>query len=210
MSLRGSSFVATSAPKRFAGIRRPRPLMHGAAQAIVSPKTFSWLKTEASRAGNVIGNSPVHCGPLVHLVFSRRARFSLSWRAKFSAQNRRTQRCRPRKMISASTGLKCTRARPPSTAASSPRLSAMFENGSGDVLLASRVAAFAVWAIKTRAARQQCDNYRKRRTRMAEHLNREQTRRRSGESRYALRPRSNPPTEFCRRKIRGNREHRRC
>ena len=54
-SLRGSSFVATSAPERFGGMRRPRPLMHGAAQAIVSARTFSRLKTEASRAGNVTG-----------------------------------------------------------------------------------------------------------------------------------------------------------
>src|SRR5437773_11686219 len=54
-SLRGSSFVATSAPKRFAGIRRPRPLTQRAVHSIVSPNTFSWLKTDASRAGNVIG-----------------------------------------------------------------------------------------------------------------------------------------------------------
>ncbi len=55
-SLRGSSFVATSAPERFGGMRRPRPLMHGTAQAIVSARTFSRLKTEASRAGNVTGS----------------------------------------------------------------------------------------------------------------------------------------------------------
>ena len=56
MSLRGSSFVATSAPKRFVGMRRLRPLMHRAAQASVSPKTFSRPNTDASRAGNVTGN----------------------------------------------------------------------------------------------------------------------------------------------------------
>ena len=39
-------------------------------------------------------------------------------------------------------------ASPPSTATSSPKLSAMFENGSGDVLLVSRVAAFAVCVIR--------------------------------------------------------------
>ena len=55
-SLPGSSFVATSAPKRFAGMRRPRPLMQGVAHAIVSPKTFPRLKTDAKRAGNVSGN----------------------------------------------------------------------------------------------------------------------------------------------------------
>src|SRR5437660_10702164 len=55
-SLPGSSFVARSAPKRFAGMRRPRPLMHGVAHAIVSPKTFCRLKTDAKRAGNVRGN----------------------------------------------------------------------------------------------------------------------------------------------------------
>jgi len=51
-----------------------------------------------------------------------------------------------RKMINASTGLRFTRVRPPSTAASSPRLSPIFVNGSGEVLLASRVAALAVCA----------------------------------------------------------------
>ena len=53
---RGSSLVATSAPKRFAGIRRPRPLMHRAVHAIVSPKTLSRWKTNASRFGRTIGN----------------------------------------------------------------------------------------------------------------------------------------------------------
>ena len=53
-----------------------------------------------------------------------------------------------RKMIKASRGLKLTRVSPPRTAASSPRLSPIFENGSGDVLLASRVAAFAVCAMR--------------------------------------------------------------
>src|SRR6266487_1003904 len=56
MILCGFSFVATSAPKRFAGMRRPRPLTHGAAQAIVSPRIFSRLKTGASRGGGLIGN----------------------------------------------------------------------------------------------------------------------------------------------------------
>jgi hypothetical protein len=56
MSLRGSSFVATRAPNKFAGIRQPRPLTHGAAQAIVSPKTFSLPKTGSSRAGKAPGN----------------------------------------------------------------------------------------------------------------------------------------------------------
>ena len=51
-----------------------------------------------------------------------------------------------KKMIKASRGLRFTRVRPPSTAASSPRLSPIFVSGSGDVLLASRVAAFAVCA----------------------------------------------------------------
>src|SRR5438874_13657135 len=55
-SLRGSSFVATSAPKRFAGMRRPRPLMHGVAHAIVSPKTFCRPKTDPKPAGNVRDN----------------------------------------------------------------------------------------------------------------------------------------------------------
>jgi hypothetical protein len=55
-SLRGSSFVATSAPERFGGMRLPRPLMHGAAQAIVSPRTFSRLKTDASRGGKASGS----------------------------------------------------------------------------------------------------------------------------------------------------------
>src|SRR5205807_8330158 len=54
--LRGSSLVATSAPERFAGMRRPRPLMQGAVQAIVSPRTFCRLKTEAKRIGRVSGN----------------------------------------------------------------------------------------------------------------------------------------------------------
>src|SRR6266478_4632141 len=53
--LLGSSFVATSAPKRFAGIRLPRPLMHSAVQVIVSPKTLSRSKTDASRAESVSG-----------------------------------------------------------------------------------------------------------------------------------------------------------
>jgi hypothetical protein len=56
MIFRGSSFVATSAPKRFAGMRRPRPLMHGAAQAIVSLRIFSRLKIGASRVGRISGN----------------------------------------------------------------------------------------------------------------------------------------------------------
>ncbi len=50
-SLRGSSFVATSAPKRFGAMRRPRPLMQGTAQAIVSLSTFCWLKTPANFEG---------------------------------------------------------------------------------------------------------------------------------------------------------------
>src|SRR4029453_1469080 len=49
-------------------------------------------------------------------------------------------------MTRARTGLKCTRASPPTTAASSPRLNPMFENGSGDELLVRRVAAFGVCA----------------------------------------------------------------
>ena len=53
-----------------------------------------------------------------------------------------------RKMIKASKGLNCRRVSPPSTAASSPRLSPMFVTGSGDVLLASRVAAFAVCVMR--------------------------------------------------------------
>ncbi len=56
MSLRGSSFVATRAPNKFGGIRQPRPLTHGAAHAIVSPRTFSLPKTGASRAGSADGN----------------------------------------------------------------------------------------------------------------------------------------------------------
>ncbi len=55
-SLRGSSFVATSAPERFRGMRLPRPLMQGVAQAIVSPRTFSRLKTDASRGGKASGS----------------------------------------------------------------------------------------------------------------------------------------------------------
>src|ERR1017187_1671607 len=55
-SLRGSSFVASSAPNRFAGMRRPRPLRHGAAHAIVSPRTFCRLTTDASRDGSASGN----------------------------------------------------------------------------------------------------------------------------------------------------------
>src|SRR5437899_12443252 len=55
-SLCGSSFVVTSAPKRFGGIRRPRPLMQRAVHAIVSPNTFSRLNTDARRAGNVVGS----------------------------------------------------------------------------------------------------------------------------------------------------------
>src|SRR5439155_9594383 len=53
--LRGSSLVATSAPNKFAGIRRPRPLTHGTAHRMVSPRTFSLPKIGASRAGNVDG-----------------------------------------------------------------------------------------------------------------------------------------------------------
>ena len=56
ISLRGSSFVATSAPKRFAGIRWPRPLMHGAVHAIVSPSKFWRLKIGSSRVGSVSGS----------------------------------------------------------------------------------------------------------------------------------------------------------
>src|SRR5438128_2134597 len=56
-SFRGSSRVATRAPKRFAGTRRPRPLMHGTVHAIVSPKRLSRWKTDASRFGKTIGNS---------------------------------------------------------------------------------------------------------------------------------------------------------
>src|SRR4029077_553106 len=52
MIRRDSSFVATRAPNRFAGIRRPRPLTHGTAHVIVSPKTFSRPKIGASRVGN--------------------------------------------------------------------------------------------------------------------------------------------------------------
>src|SRR5207247_7092534 len=66
VSLRGSSFAAISAPKRLAGMRRQRPLMHCAAHATVSPKTFSRPKTVASLAGNVTGNStdgPRSAGP---------------------------------------------------------------------------------------------------------------------------------------------------
>ncbi len=40
--------------------------MHGTAQAIVSPRTFSRLKTDASRAGSAIGNftgMPRSAGP---------------------------------------------------------------------------------------------------------------------------------------------------
>ena len=51
-----------------------------------------------------------------------------------------------KKMIKASRGLRFTRVRPPSTAASSAKLSPIFVSGSGDVLLASLVAAFAVCA----------------------------------------------------------------
>src|SRR3954447_20506273 len=51
----GSSFVATSAPNKFVGIPLLRPLMHGTAQAIVSPSTFCLLKIGASRAGSAIG-----------------------------------------------------------------------------------------------------------------------------------------------------------
>src|SRR6185503_4935181 len=47
----GSSFVATRAPKRFGGMRRPRPLMQGTAQAIVSPSKFCLLKIGARREG---------------------------------------------------------------------------------------------------------------------------------------------------------------
>ena len=53
MIRRDSSFVATRAPNKFAGIRRPRPLTHGTAHTIVSPRTFSLSKMGASRAGNV-------------------------------------------------------------------------------------------------------------------------------------------------------------
>src|SRR5437899_10774442 len=56
ISLRGSSFVAMSAPKRFAGIRWPRPLMHGAVHAIVSPSKFWRLKIGSRRAGSVTGS----------------------------------------------------------------------------------------------------------------------------------------------------------
>ncbi len=70
----GSSFVATSAPKRFAGMPRLRPLMHGAAQAIVSLKRFSRLKTDASRPGrvtdSVIGTS-ASAGPFNFLQASQ-------------------------------------------------------------------------------------------------------------------------------------------
>src|SRR4029077_7110411 len=55
VTLRGSSFVATSAPNKFAGICRPRPLTHGTAQTMVSPRTFSLPKMGASRVGNVDG-----------------------------------------------------------------------------------------------------------------------------------------------------------
>src|SRR3984893_5639871 len=52
----GSSLMATSAPKRFAGIFGPRPLMQGRAQAVVSPRIFWRLKSWASRFGKAIGN----------------------------------------------------------------------------------------------------------------------------------------------------------
>src|SRR5205823_6674993 len=51
----GSSFVATRAPKRLAGIFRPRPLIQGTAQAMVSPRRFCFAKIGARREGNAIG-----------------------------------------------------------------------------------------------------------------------------------------------------------
>ena len=95
MSLRGSSLVATRAPNKFAGIPRPRPLTHGTAQAIVSPKTFSLPKTGSSRAGKVAGNftGSSQIGRC-HSIFSKPARSSLSSHAKFLVQSRRTHRCR--------------------------------------------------------------------------------------------------------------------
>src|SRR5438477_15633 len=56
VSLRGSSLVATSAPKRLGAMRRPRPLTHGTAQAMVSPSKFCLLKTGASFTGRFNGN----------------------------------------------------------------------------------------------------------------------------------------------------------
>src|SRR5436190_792575 len=84
MSLRGSSFVATSAPNKLAGIRpltprlrradAPRPLTHGAAHRMVSPRTFSLSKMDASRVGNVngrLGGTSRSAGPFNFLHASQ-------------------------------------------------------------------------------------------------------------------------------------------
>jgi len=47
--------------------------------------------------------------------------------------------------INVTSGLHANRPSPPSTSASSTRLREMFVNGSGEVLAASRVPAFAAW-----------------------------------------------------------------
>ena len=77
-----------------------------------------------------------------------------------------------RKMTRARMGLKCTRASPPSTAASSPRLNPIFENGSGDELVARRVAAFAVCATRLVPPASNATIIVYAGTWMAEHLNR--------------------------------------
>src|SRR2546423_10817840 len=56
VSLRGSSLVATRAPKIFDGIRRPLPLMQGTAHAIVSAAAFCLLNTGANSGGKSSGN----------------------------------------------------------------------------------------------------------------------------------------------------------
>ena len=148
MSLHGSSFVATRAPNKFAGIPRPRPLTHGTAHATVSPRTFSLPKAAASRAGSVDGNftdTSRSAGPFSFLQASQI--FTFIPRQILGAKYKNAP-MQIRKITKARTGLKCTRASPPSTAASSPRLNPIFENGSGEELVARRVAAFAVCATR--------------------------------------------------------------
>src|SRR4029077_4156652 len=104
--LPGSSFVATSAPKRYAGMRLPRALMHSAVQAIVSPKTLSRSKADASRAGSVTGKFTGAlrlAGPLSFFQASQILTFIA--RKIFGAKYKKPAMA-IRKITRASTGLK--------------------------------------------------------------------------------------------------------
>ena len=99
-TLRGSSFVATSAPKRFGGMRRPRPLRHGTAHAIVSLQDVVMAedRRQSRRArsiGSATGN-PASAGPFSFL--EDEPDFRLHRAENLRGEDKGTRRARDAKM----------------------------------------------------------------------------------------------------------------